>query len=147
MNPDISNRIRIEQESRSRRRSAWVTIGIAAALVVGTPVLISQCSNDDEEDPVVEGHAYANNHYIPGAGYYHSGYHGFFPYRHNFFDSSRGGYFHGGAWSATPEPVSNLTPSVPTRSAATAANSQYRAAHPSTRGGFGRTGSFFSGRS
>jgi hypothetical protein len=143
MNKDDPSQI--SREATSRRRSAWVTIGVATVLVIGTPVLVSQCGKD--EDPVVEGQAYANNHYIPGAGYYHSGYHMFFPYRHNFFDAGRGGYFQGGSWSATPDTSSNFAPSVPSRTAAATANSQYRASHPSSRGGFGRTGSFFSGRS
>ena len=130
-----------------RRRSAWVTISVAAALVVGAPVLLYQCNQDDEEDPVVEGQSYANNHYIPGAGYYHSGYQSFFPFRHNHFDAGRGSYFYGGGWHSTPDTASNLGASVPTRAAAAGANSQYRTSHPSSRGGFGRIGSSFSGRS
>lgn len=127
------------------RRSAWVTISIAAALVVGAPVLFYTCSED--EDPVKEGVAYSNNHYIPGAGYYHSGYHGFFPFRHNHFDASRGGYFYGGRWNDKPDTRSNFSSSVPSRAAAEKANTAYRTSHPSSRGGFGKTGSFFSGRS
>ena len=134
-------------EAAKRRRSSWVTISVAAALVVGAPVLFYQCTKDDEEDPVVEGQSYSNNHYIPGAGYYHSGYHNFFPFRHNHFDAGRGSYFYGGGWNSAPDTVSNLTASVPSRTAVTTANSQFRATHPSSRGGFGRSGSFFSGRS
>ena len=135
-----------DHEARKRRRSAWVTIGVAAAIVVGAPVLFYQCSDDDDE-PVKEGQAYANNHYVPGVGYYHAGYHNFFPFRYNHFDAGRGGYFAGGTWRQEPDTGRNLTSSIPSRSTVAGANSQFRSTQASTRGGFGRTGGFFSGRS
>ena len=134
-----------DHQARQRRRSAWVTIGVAAAIVVGAPVLFYQCSDND--NPVVEGQSYANNHYVPGAGYYHAGYHGFYPFPYNHYDAGRGGYFSGGSWRTSPETERNLTSSVPNRSAVASANSQFRSNRASTRGGFGRTGSSFSGRS
>ena len=135
----------IEREAARRRRSGWVTISVAAAIVIGAPVLFYQCRAED--DPVVEGQAYANNHYVPGVGYYHAGYHGFFPFPYNFYDAGRGSYFTGGSWRSSPDTRSNLTSSVPSRSTVASANSQFRSAQASSRGGFGRTGSFFSGRS
>lgn len=143
MNPIRSELI--DPEAAKRRRSAWVTIGVAAALVVGAPVLFYQCSQD--EDPVVEGQSYANNHYVPGAGYYHAGYHGFFPFRYNHYDAGRGSYFYGGGWHSSPDTARNLTSSVPSRSAVASANNQFHSTQASRRGGFGRTGGFFSGRS
>ncbi len=135
----------IDYEARQRRRSAWVTIGVAAAIVVGAPVLFYKCSED--KDPVVAGQAYTNNHYIPGVGYYHAGYHNFFPFRFNHYDAGRGGYFYGGGWHSSPDQTANLTSSVPSRSTVVKANSQFRSTQASKRGGFGRSGSFFSGRS
>jgi hypothetical protein len=135
----------IEREAAKRRRSGWVTIGVAAAIVIGAPVLFYQCSED--EDPVVEGQAYANNHYVPGVGYYHAGYHGFFPLPFNYYDAGRGSYFSGGNWGSRPDTTRNLTSSVPSRSTVASANNQFRSTQASTRGGFGRSGSFFSGRS
>ena len=132
-------------EAAKRRRSAWVTIGVAAAIVIGAPVLFYQCSGD--EDPVVEGQAYTNNHYVPGVGYYHAGYHGFFPLPYNYYDAGRGSYFSGGNWRSSPDTTQNLTSSVPSRRTVASANSQFRSTQASTRGGFGRTGSVFSGRS
>ncbi len=143
MNPTRAQQI--EREAAKRRRSSWVTIGVAAAIVIGAPVLFYQCSED--EDPVVEGKAYENNYYVPGAGYYHAGYHSFFPFRFNHYDAARGGYFHGGGWHDSPDKTSNLTSSVPSRTAVSSANSQFRTTRASTRGGFGSTGGFFSGRS
>lgn len=133
------------REAAKRRRSGWVTIGVAAAIVVGVPVLFYQCRED--EDPVVEGQSYANNHYVPGVGYYHAGYYSFYPFPFNHYDAGRRSYFSGGQWRGSPDTASNLTASVPTRSAVSSANRQFRSTQSSTRGGFGRTGSFFSGRS
>ena len=135
----------INPEAVKRRRSAWVTIGVAAAIVIGAPVLFYQCS--DSDDPVVEGQAYNNNQYVPGVGYYHAGYHGFFPFPYNHYDAGRRSYFSGGGWRSTPDTTRNLTSSVPSRSTVTRANSQFHSTQASSRGGFGRTGSSFSGRS
>ena len=127
-----------------QRRSKWVTIGIVAALVVGVPVMLTQCG--DDEDPVVPGQAYSNNYYVPGAGYYHAGFNSFFPYRYNHFESGRG-YYYGGGWHGTADTARNVTSSVPAHDAVAKANTSYRATAPSTRGGFGRTGGVFSSRS
>ncbi len=107
--------------------------------------MLSQCG--DDEDPVVAGQAYANNYYVPGAGYYHAGFSSFFPFRYNHYDASRGGYYYGGGWHGSPDTVHNAVTSVPRRESVAQANASYRAANPSKRGGFGRTGGFFSGRS
>lgn len=143
MNADRSEQI--ASEGAKRRRSGWVTIGVAAAIVVGAPVLFYQCRAD--EDPVVEGRAYENNQYIPGVGYYHAGYFGFFPLPYNYYDAGRGRYFSGGNWGASPDTTRNLTSSMPSRSTVASANSQFRSTPASTRGGFGRSGGVFSGRS
>lgn len=41
-----------------------------------------------------------NNSYTPGLGYYHSIYHGWFPYPFNYFYLGRG-YYRGGSWRDT----------------------------------------------
>ncbi len=135
----------VEVEASRRRRSAWITMGVAGALVVGVPVLFYQC--DGEENPVAEGQAYPNNYYVPGAGYYHAGFGQFYPIRYQEYDAARGGYYYGGSWHREADAVSQVAASVPTRTAASQANAGFRAAQPSSRGGFGRTGSFFSARS
>ena len=143
MNPTRSEPV--DREAAKRRRSAMVTIGIAAAIVVGVPVLFYQCRED--KDPVVEGKAYQNNQYLPGVGYYHAGYHGFFPLPYNYYDAGRGSYFSGGSWNTKPDTTRNLTSSVPSRNTVNSANNQFRSSKASSRGGFGSTGSSFSGRS
>jgi len=51
--------------------------------------------------PINADQTYANNDFIPGVGYYHAPYHGWFPFPYNYHDSSRG-YFAGGLWQAAP---------------------------------------------
>jgi hypothetical protein len=130
------------QAASKRLRSRWITIGVVAAVVIGVPVILSQCGED--EDPVVDGQEYQNNYYVPGAGYYHAGYHSFYPYRYNHFDASLGGYYHGGGWHSTADTTRNFASSVPTPSATAKANSSFRATSPSSRGGFGKSSSSFS---
>lgn len=147
MNPK-QHRWNLQQErdraAAKRRRSAWVAIGVAGALVVGAPVLYYALTDDEEEaEPVSAGRTYENNQYVPGAGYYHSGYHGFFPFRYNHYDPSRGGYYQGGSWGASPG-VANVAPSMPNASAVAEANTRFRSTRSTSRGGFGKIGSFFS---
>jgi hypothetical protein len=131
-----------EEAATKRRRSTWITIGVVAAVVIGLPVILTQCGED--EDPVVDGQEYENNYYVPGAGYYHAGYHSFYPYRYNHFDASLGGYYYGGGWHNSADTTRNFTSSVPHPSATAKANSSFHSASPSSRGGFGKSGSFFS---
>ncbi|MDP3070690.1 MAG: hypothetical protein Q8N18_10395 [Opitutaceae bacterium] len=78
---------------------------------------------------------YANDHFIPGAGYYHAPFRGFFPLAYNHYDAARKMYFHGGQWSATPHrSIVNL--STPTPEAAIAAQGMRT---DISRGGFGGT--------
>lgn len=128
--------------SRPKLSSGCVTIGIVAALVVGVPVLWSAC-DDDDDDPVNGHTTYVNNHYIPGVGYYHAPFMSFFPYRYNDFTPGRG-YYYGGSYHQTAD-TTPVTSSRPSASAVTSANSAWRTANPSRRGGFGRIGSVFSG--
>ena len=83
---------------------------LIAAAVVGLPVAIgiSNCSRteerkEDEPPPVVNADtAYPNNHFLPGAGYYHAPYRGWFPRPFNDRDEARG-WYRGGAWRPTPQ--------------------------------------------
>ncbi len=78
---------------------------------------------------------YANDHFIPGAGYYHAPFHGFFPLAYNHYDPARKLYFFGGQWAAQPhQSIVNL--SAPTADAARAAQGMRT---DISRGGFGGT--------
>lgn len=109
------------------------------------------CSRAPRDLPPVElstENTYTNNHYVPGAGYYHAHYGSWFPYPYNHHDPARG-YFAGGSWSPEAH-TSALTASKPASGAvanAQAAHSALRAkaASSTTRTGFGRSATFRTG--
>jgi hypothetical protein len=97
--------------------------------------------------PVVADRAYANDDYIPGVGYYHAPYHGWFPFPFNYHDPARG-YYAGGFWQAAPWLLA-LNRSQPSEAAVASALAARRASSspaPAARapGIFGGTGSGFS---
>jgi hypothetical protein len=78
---------------------------------------------------------YTNDSRIPGAGYYHAPFRGFFALPYNHYDAGRRLYFHGGKWS--PEPHRSIVNiSAPTPEAARRAEAQRTDIR---RGGFGTT--------
>jgi hypothetical protein len=81
-----------------------------------------------------------NNTYVPGRGYYHAPYHGWFPYPFNCFRPGLG-YYHGGRYTATPEAGEIIArhPPALTRGAG-AGDGLPTSAHAISRGGFGLTG-------
>ena len=65
---------------------------------------------------------YTNDDHIPGAGYYHAPFRGFFPHPYNHYDPARKLYFHGGQWAPAPyRSIVNI--SAPTPEAARIAES------------------------
>ena len=53
---------------------------------------------------------YTNNFYVPGAGYYHAPFRGWFALPYNHFDPQRNLYFYGGQWGITPfESITNIS--------------------------------------
>ena len=78
---------------------------LIAAGAVGLPVVlgVAQCvRNADQRDvaqpaTVNTGTVYPNNHFLPGAGYYHAPYHGWFLLPFNHYESGRG-WYRGGVW-------------------------------------------------
>ena len=79
---------------------------LAAAGVIGLPMLMSmtQCSADDDTPPppqVAADQTYANNSFLPGAGYYHAPFHAWFPFPYNQHDAR--GWYRGGQWRDQPD--------------------------------------------
>lgn len=72
--------------------------------------------------PVSGDREYANNTYVPGAGYYHAPFFAWFPFAWNFHNPARG-YFAGGQWHGSPlaADVASSRPSQPAVLAAAAA--------------------------
>ena len=79
---------------------------------------------------------YTNNHYVPGAGYYHAPFHGWYPHPHNSYNPDRG-YYYGGNWNAYPDDR-NILSSKPSQYAANKANAEHKThTAAARRGGFG----------
>ena len=118
----------------SRRRSRNValvllgTVGVVGGVVAWEAWQRSRVTGDTPQPapsparpprPPSADQTYANNEYMPGAGYYHAPYHAWFPFPFNHYDSSRG-YFAGGLWQAAPFLLSMLN-SQPNNAAVVAA--------------------------
>lgn len=162
------------------RRSSCVTLTLVSAAAAGSLALFSYgCSRHEEENVPAEvvstEQTYTNNHYVPGAGYYHAPFRMWFPLRYNEYQPGNGYYYNGG-WHPRPD-QSPVTSSKPAPEGVSRVNSLWRDANPdaarrtrsgsshagssrsgfswstkssasstsSTRGGFGRGGGFSSG--
>jgi hypothetical protein len=79
---------------------------------------------------------YTNDDHIPGAGFYHAPFRGFFPLPYNSYDGNRKMYFYGGQWGPTPyRSIVNIsTPTADSVKAAEAVRTDYV-----SRSGFGST--------
>lgn len=79
---------------------------------------------------------YTNNHYVPGAGYYHAPFHAWYPFPHNSYSPNRG-YYYGGTWNAYPD-AQKVMASQPSAHAISKANADQNSHSGGTRrGGFG----------
>ena len=146
-------------ERPARMSRQVITPLLVAAGMIGLPLLIgvSQCSRlrtaeMTEAEAVDENTTYANNSFLPGAGYYHASYQAWFPFPYNFHDPGRG-YFRGGQWFQTQEEEKRtigvashpgamsgfVSSSRPTHEAVLHANAAAATSHATTvtRGGFG----------
>lgn len=118
-----------------QKRSGCVTLLLVGTVVSICSFGIYSCAKDDEvrDDEVTEienGRSYPNNHYVPGVGYYHAPFGGFFPNQYNQYDASRG-FYSNGHWGSTPD-KSSVTSSVPSAETVSNVNSAWRSANPGT---------------
>ena len=96
---------------------------------------MTSCGPGTANAPIDSSQVFTNNHYVPGAGYYHAPFRTWYARRYNEYSPEYRGYFHGGEWSSAPhQSITNI--SSPTPEAA----QQAEARRTSTaRGGFGNT--------
>jgi len=110
-------------------------------VLLGSLAALAGCdsgADDPPAPPVTSSETYTNNHYVPGAGYYHAHSHGWFPFPYNHFMSGRG-YYQGGRWAPQPD-GSGIAASTPTPDSARLAEAKRQASTP------GRTSSSSSTR-
>jgi hypothetical protein len=57
---------------------------------------------------------YTNNFFVPGAGYYHAPFRGWYALPYNHFDAQKNLYYYGGQWGVKPfESVTNISSPSP----------------------------------
>lgn len=123
------------------KKSGLVTLVLSTALVSG-------CDDSSQNGTAgyPAGASITNNAHIPGLGYYHAPYHGWYEYPYNYYRPGLG-YFHGGTF--TPQPfVSDIIasdPSIrPTYGGSAGGDGAHLGSTPSSssvsRGGFGSIG-------
>jgi hypothetical protein len=123
------------------KKSALVTLVLSSALVSGCDDR-SQYSNPG----YAAGTNVTNNTYVPGLGYYHAPYHGWFEYPFNYYRPGFG-YYHGGLYSPKPyaSAILSSTPSIASTSDGSGGGGgthfgSTKSSPGATRGGFGSIG-------
>ncbi len=116
---------------KRRKRSKRIRLVLLSGLSAGA---LAGCGRT--APPVITAdNVYANNYYLPGAGYYHAPFNAWYPHPYNYFDPQKKSYFYGGKWGPAPfESIINV--SSPTSMAATQAEAVRT---DIVRGGFGGT--------
>ena len=109
------------------RRSQQIRLLLVGGLSAGA---LTGCTS---RPSVSVANVYTNDFFIPGAGYYHAPFRGWFAKPYNFFDPQNQLYFYGGQWGKLPfESITNI--SNPTPDAVALAESTRT---DISRGGFG----------
>ena len=101
---------------------------------------LTACAVAAQASRVTTESYFTNDQHIPGAGYYHAPFRGFFSFPYNHYDVNRKQYFYGGQWGPAPH-RSIVNISAPTPEAAKAAESVRTDLQSGyvPRSGFGRT--------
>jgi hypothetical protein len=132
------------------KRSQSIRLILLGGLSVGTGALTG-CAPSERDNRISTESVYTADTHIPGAGYYHPPFQGFYPLPYNHYDAQRKQYFYGGQWG--PEPHRSIVNvSAPTAAAAAAAQAAAQTAAQTARpyiqrGGFGRSSGFHSAHS
>jgi len=118
------------------KRSKSVKLVLIGGLSAGA---LAGCdSSPNQPGAFRPGNVYTNNYYVARLGYYHAPSRAWFPLPYNHYDARRNAYYHGGAWSPTPQmTITNL--SEPTPEALRAARAATAPAGTVRRSGFGST--------
>jgi hypothetical protein len=83
------------------KRSRSIKLVFAGGLSAGA---LAGCAPSAGGPPQVStANAYTNDHFIPGAGYYHAPYRAWYPTRYNQYDARARLYYHGGRWDQLPQ--------------------------------------------
>jgi hypothetical protein len=111
------------------KRSERIVLVLSGALAAGTV----GCDQGEQAMRLSAENTYTNNHYVPGAGYYHAPYHAWFPFPYNSYSPGRG-YYYGGNWNAYPDEGKEVASRPTVRGVSTAQTSHNETVK---RSGFG----------
>ncbi|MEY4385686.1 MAG: hypothetical protein RLY20_969 [Verrucomicrobiota bacterium] len=115
------------------KRSRRIKLVLIGTLSAGA---LTACDPNPSAPLVTADRVYVNNFYVPGVGYYHAPFRGFFPRPYNDFDGVTKRYFFGGQWAAAPhQSFTNISSPTPEMVSLVEAN-RTDVSHVS-RGGFG----------
>ena len=127
-------------------------------VLVLSGAILSGCSRREESAKAAKDpQTLTNDTYIAGRGYYHSPFHGFFPFPYNYYAPGMG-YYRGGRYHGQPD-VNIPRPTLPGRASAPdvmqaraerermQAQAQKQQSKSVRRGGFTRSHSGWSSRS
>lgn len=84
------------------KKSTAVTLLISGALMAGCDDRTNWSSGSGNISYDTNGVPITNNTFVPGQGYWHEPYHGWYPYPFNYYRPGLG-YYHGGIFSSAPE--------------------------------------------
>jgi hypothetical protein len=131
---------RLTDEPRAAvKRSRSIKLVLAGGLSAGA---LSGCSPSGNAPPKVStANAYTNNHFIPGAGYYHAPYRAWYPMPYNEYSAASKLYYHGGRWDTLPHAsIVNISQPTP-QAVAQAEAARTDVERYVSRGGWGGTSS------
>lgn len=124
------------------KRSRSIRLVLIGGLTAGAAA--GSIAPADAQALVSTGNVYTNDYQVPGSGFYHAPYRGWYMLPYNYHDPQTGRYFHGGNWTESPhQSITNV--SSPTAEAVRAVQPEV-AGDPVApansgvpRGGFGGT--------
>lgn len=118
------------------KRSQQIRLLLLGGISAGT---LTGC---DSRPSISIANVYTNDFFVPGAGYYHAPFRGWYAKPYNYYDSPNKLYFYGGQWAKAPfESITNV--SSPTAEAVTLAEAVRT---DISRGGFGGSyGGYYGG--
>jgi hypothetical protein len=126
-------------------------------MLVLSGAILSGCTRREETaKPAKDPQTLTNDTYIAGRGYYHSPFHGFFPFPYNYYSPGMG-YYRGGRYHTQPD-LKLPRPTAPGRASAPdvmqaraerqrTQSQMQKQTHSARRGGFTRSHSGWSSRS
>jgi hypothetical protein len=121
---------------KKTKRSKCIRLLLLGGLSAGA---LASCT-PARQPAISTENVYANDFYVPGAGYYHAPFYAWYRQPYNYYDPQKRLFFYGGQWGPTPHQsiVNVSSPSAQTARSVEAIRTDI------PRGGFGCYGGHYS---